>query len=300
MNIYDITGTLLKTVQLKEEAVHERELMKSNFIRLSWNDRSLYRLPVGAYIVHEGVRYMLLDPYTPSKARHLEFNYSPEFQHPTMWPGRLPYYVRQGETKKYDFVASNFPSTLAQHVVDIINEYNIPDLGNDWTLVYSSDLGVAGTCSFPSVDILSALTEICNVFKCQYNLDFESHTLRLGNFSEWVDGTHLGFSLADEPAGYVPVELKSGENLGVATKTESKEEYHNAYYVQGSNKNQAKVSDNGDLVQVTERLTLDENEYPDSTIYLDENGEEIMPTEEKTAKEIFEESGLPLLAKSLV
>ena len=296
IEIYNIDNTLLRSVVLTKEAVHEQELMKSNFIRLAWNDRTLYTLPVGAYIIVDGVKYMLLDPYTPKNTRHREFRYEPEFQHPTMWLTRLPFYAQQ-DGKKYDFTYANYPSTIANYLCDVINDLNIDYLNSKWDAnerrlkpvtwdaVVDSSLQVTGVCSFNSVDLFSAAGVIANTFDCQFNFDYESCQLRVGNPSD-------DFSLKFEQIGYQPILLKSGVNTGVASVSESKEDFHNAFYVQGSTRNLSKVSDSGMAVQVTERLTLG-SDYPDSVIYTDGNGHEI-------TKAQFDAMGVPALMKSLI
>ena len=296
MEIYSIDGTLLKSVSLTKDAVHEQELMKSNFIRLAWNDRTLYPLPVGSYIIVDGVRYMLLEDYTPKQNRHRSFTYTPEFQHPLMWLGKIPFwhdiadpYDPSRTIRKYDWTYANYPQTIANYLANFVEELGIDDLNDHerpWTALVDSRLKVTGSCSFNSLDVLSAASVIANTFDCQFNFDFRAKQIRFGNFDE-------EFSLTFEEQGYTPVVLKSGENVGVASVTESKEDYHNAYLVQGSTRNLSKVTESGDTVQVTERLTLNPETNPDSIIYLSNDGEEI-------SKAAFDASGVPLISKSLV
>lgn len=278
-------------VPILKDAVHEQELMKSNFIRLSWNDRSLYTIPVGSYIMHDGVKYMLLDPYTPKKNRHKSFTYTPEFQHPIIWLGRIPFWKGtpdpnnpddrwKDKDKRYDWSYANYPATIAKALTDFINGLNLSDIGITWEAMVDGTLPTTGVVPFNSVDILSAAASIASIFKCQYNFDFEKKKFYLGNFKSG------SFSLSGED----PVTLKSGDNVGVASVTESKEDYHNAYFVQGSTRNLSKVSTNGDYVQVTNRLTLPTQ---DSFIYVNEKGQEI-------TKAQFDASGVPLCAKSLI
>ena len=291
ITIYDKDGNT-KNVPLTKEAVHEQELMKSNFIRLSWNDRSLYTIPVGSYIMHEGVKYMLLDPYTPKQNRHKSFTYTPEFQHPIMWLGRIPFYTTvndpttEEDVKKYDWTYANYPRTIIDYLKEFVNEkVALSDIGTNWQIEVDPNLPTTGVVSFNSLDVLSAAAAIANAFDCQYNFDFQSKYIRFGNFK---DG---GFALSSAE----PVVLKSGENIGVASVSESKEDYHNAYFVQGSTRNLSKLTDNGEFVQVVNRLTLNPSDFsqggnPDSMIYVDENGREIPSLP----------SGVPLCAKSLI
>ena len=271
MDIYNIDGTLFKSVSLSKDAVHEQELMKSNFIRLTWNDRVIETIPVGSYILVDGVKYMLLEDYAPKQNRHRSFTYTPEFQHPVMWLSKIPFWQEIADpsdpTKKvrrYDWSYANFPQTIANYLASFIQGLGMEDLNDtekEWTALVDERIQMTGVCAFSSVDVLSACSVIANTFDCQFNIDFEAKQIRFGNFEAKTQGIE-GFSLKFEDLGYQEPVLKSGRNVGVASVTETKEEYHNAYLVQGSTRNLSKTSDSGDPVQVTERLTLLPEVFP--------------------------------------
>ena len=92
MVIYDINGNELLSAIITESAEHERELSKSNFVKLSWNSDSKTVIPAGSYIVpfSDNIKYRLLDKYTPSETA-TGFKYEPEFQHPLMLLSRIPF-----------------------------------------------------------------------------------------------------------------------------------------------------------------------------------------------------------------
>lgn len=295
MDIYNIDGTLFKSVSLAKDAVHEQELMKSNFIRLTWNDRASETIPVGSFIVYEGVRYMLLEDYTPKQNRHRSFTYTPEFQHPVIWLSKIPFWQEIADpsdptktVRRYDWSYANYPQTISNYLASFIQGLGIEDLNDtekEWTALVDERIQMTGVCAFSSVDVLSACSVIANTFDCQFNIDFEAKQIRFGNPDEH-------FSLRFDGTGYEAPVLKSGQNVGVASVTETKEEYHNAYLVQGSTRNLSKKSDSGDPVQVTERLTLLPDANPDSIIYL--NGDT------EVTKEQFDALGVPMLFKSLI
>lgn len=295
MNIYNANNEVIASVVLDSNAVHEEELMKGNFVRLSWYESRRRELPVGAYIIpfDDGVRYTLFDPYAPGRERHKKFNYKPEFQHPVMWLGRIPFIHLQGDisswataTKKYDWTYTGYAGTLAAELVQYINWLSgvYPAFGNifgtGWTAAVSNDLASTKTCSFASLDILSAVAEMAGQWDCEYHFDFVEKKLRFGTVSYNRDGistTQL---------------LKSGENVQVASVSESKEGYYNSFVVLGSTKNLSQQNAAGENVQVTERLTLS-SDYPDSMIYVDNDGMEL-------TRAAFLAKGLPLLTKELV
>ena len=93
ISIYEIDGTLLLSPILTKDAEHEEELMKSDFISLSWSDVAFYELPVGAYIIPyvDGVKYMLLEPYIPEQKSEGEWKYEPKFHHEKMYASKVTF-----------------------------------------------------------------------------------------------------------------------------------------------------------------------------------------------------------------
>ena len=77
-----------------------------------------------------------------------------------------------------------------------------------WGFVITSSLDtVTATCTFNSVDFLSALTEVCNKFSTdngtvEYIIDWESRIIRFG----------VNISSGDN------VTLRVGDNIGVASQ----------------------------------------------------------------------------------
>ena len=57
IDIFDISGKkieggeVLNDLLITSSCQHVEELMKSNYVQLSWNDAQKYTLPVGSYIV---------------------------------------------------------------------------------------------------------------------------------------------------------------------------------------------------------------------------------------------------------
>ena len=295
MKIYAPNNTELFDVAIAKEAVHEEEIMTSNFVKLSWYGRKRETLPVGSYIIpfSDNVRYVLFDPYTPSKERHRKFRFEPQFQHPVMWLGRIPFIHLQGNTtswasatKKFDWTYTGYPSVLAQEIVTYINWLSgvYPAFGavfgTGWTALVSNNLTATESCSFNSTDILSAAAEMASQWDCEYHFDFDQKVFHFGTVS--YERT-LGQNVV----------LKSGVNIQVANVSASKEPYYNSFVVLGSTKNLSQQDSAGQNVQVLERLTLDPVSNPDSMIYVGNDGAEI-------TREQFLSSGLPMLTKELI
>ena len=92
MEIKDIQGNILIDALVTESAVKTEELMKQDSITLSWKAITAEELPVGSYVIHNGVRYSLLSPYRPQQLDEVAFEYRPEFHHPVMRWQHLPFF----------------------------------------------------------------------------------------------------------------------------------------------------------------------------------------------------------------
>ena len=74
MKIYGTDGAELLEAVLTEGAEHEEELMKSDFIKFSFSADVRITLHVGAYIVFNGLKYRLSEPYQPSQESEIELD----------------------------------------------------------------------------------------------------------------------------------------------------------------------------------------------------------------------------------
>ena len=260
MEIYGLNGNLLLNPPTTQDAVHVEELMRSNYVRLSWYGTSKVKLPVGAYVVLDGVKYSLLDEYAPLSVSECSFKYEPEFQHPYMALGRmpLPYYGKDANNQEvvdYDWNITDKPANILAYICACINKALGIDPRSDvgWGFALTSSLDVVtATCSFNSVDILSGLAEICNKFStdngiAEYVIDWENRVIRFG----------VNISVGSG------ISLKVGENICPASVNGSKDKYYNRFVVKGSTRNVSRKSVNGqENVSTNTRLTLDPDKYP--------------------------------------
>ncbi len=268
ITIYDPNGRTIASVPITKDVIHEREMMTSNFVRLSWYDVQGTVLQVGSYIIpyDDGIRYVLLDPYAPTSEKHKKFKYEPQFEHPIMWLRKLPFIHREGDTtswatsrKKFDWTYTGVPQTLANEVPRYINWLSsvYPAFGvvfgTGWTARIAGTLPATASFSFESVDVLSACAEMANVCECEYHFDFERKIFYFGQVSYLRSGSTIP-------------EFKCGRNVGVPNVSLSKEDSFNCFVVKGGTRNISQRSPSGDNVQVTERLPLKESKYPDSII----------------------------------
>lgn len=267
MVIYDINDSKIFEASLTESAEHEEELGKSNLIRLSWQSDIKTTLPVGAYIVpfDDGIKYRLLDPYTPNEDA-TAFKYTPEFQHPLMWLSRVPFLydttdADKNPIKQQEWSYDGLTTNALQKACDAINEA-LGITENKFTYTLCGNVDASVSFSVSANDILSVLSSIaqgCKNNPCEWHLSWKHRTLYFGQVS-----INLGEN--------VPI-LKAHDNIQYPSISESKENYYNCFYPQGSTKNMSRKALVGTGNYATlARIGLDKTIYPDGHIYIDENG----------------------------
>lgn len=267
MVIYDINDSKIFEAPLTESAEHEEELGKSNLIRLSWQSDIKITLPVGAYIVpfDDGIKYRLLDPYTPNEDA-TAFKYTPEFQHPLMWLSRVPFLydttdADKNPIKQQEWSYDGLTTNALQKTCDAINEaLGITENKFTYTLCGNVDASVSFSVSANDIlSVLSSIAQACKNNPCEWHLSWKHRTLYFGQVS-----INLGEN--------VPI-LKAHENIQYPSISESKENYYNCFYPQGSTKNMSRKALVGTGNYATlARIGLDKTIYPDGYIYIDENG----------------------------
>ena len=198
--IYKPDGTTLLTfgvdIDFNGTPFHEEEMMKSNFVEVSWNDTTRYTLPAGSYILLDDVKYLLLEPYSPDQKSEASFTYTVQFQHPVMLLGKMPFIHVSGDTtsweaatKDTDWTYTGSASTIAARLVECINWVSSVDesfgdlFGDEWTANVSNDLIASATCSFSSLSIFGAASEMANKFDCEFHFDYENKQFRFGTVS---------------------------------------------------------------------------------------------------------------------
>lgn len=251
ITIYYPDGSVLMTVPLQGDAESVSELMRSDYVQLDWNASGGDTLPAGAYIMHDGCKYSLLDPYTPEQVDELQHTYTPQFHSKVMGWGKIPYFHYNNATnvnlpdKEPDW---SLTDTAVNHLRSICTSLK-QETGETWALAVSDDLNASGakTVSFQSADMLSALNAIASEFDAEWWADEATHTISLAKRAAFGD----------------PVTLTVGDNVGVPSVTESKEGYYNRFYVFGSTRNVTQDATGADVnTLVNKRLTLASDTYP--------------------------------------
>lgn len=251
MEIKDIQGNILFDVPITQSAVKTEELMKQYNITLSWNAVVNGVLPLGSYIEHEGIRYSLLEPYSPEQRDEATYEYRPVFQHPIMRLGKALFffYTYSGGSivsKELDWSLTDNPANFMSAICDAISN----ELGEEWSYEVASDLAVSASLSFSNTDIFSALNSIAGAFETEWWFDYANRVLYLSKASHGE-----------------AITLEVGQNIGVPQVTQSKEGYYTRFYGFGSTRNidQSYAGANVNSI-VNRRLTLDPAKYPNGYI----------------------------------
>lgn len=280
MKIYDINNAELLDVSVTENAVHEEELMKSDFVKLSWNDTEWYVLPADAYVMpfDDGVKYSLFEPYSPEQKSEAEWHYEPSFMHPKMYISKVPF-TRDSrdsdgnEITLLEWSYTGYVETLLSYFCERINNvFNRSDSqANAFNAIMQGVTNDIVSISFDAVDIMSALNSLAGQLECEWHLDWSTNFLYFGHIEINTDERKV---------------LEVGKNIGVPSLRSSKEGFWNTFLAQGGTRNISRRAASGEHVQANVRLSLDkdvayplnQDDYPngitlpDGVIYTDNEG----------------------------
>lgn len=247
MDIKDIQGNIILSVSISQECEHVEELMKSDYIQLSWNSNSKDVLPAGSYIEYKGEKHSLLEPYSPTQEDEVEFTYQPQFQSKIMIWGKTPFFMytyadNTITNREPDWNLTDNPANFMSVVVDAIKN----ETGDIWTYSIGESLPASASLSFQSIDIFSALNQIANAFETEW----------------WVDKVNKVIHLSKASHGDA-VLLEVGGNVNTPSVTSSKEGYYTRFYAFGSTRNIVQDYKGANVNNlVNKRLTLDPVKYP--------------------------------------
>ena len=247
IDIKDISGKILFSVQKNDETVFVEELMSSDYIRLSWHSDKGDSIPVSSYIEYDGEKYRLLETYTPQMENEAEYVYSPKFDSRVIAWGKqiVPVYTYGTDgttvkTREMDWEFTGSPADAMFMVKQAIKN----ETGEEWTVQLSDSLPATISISSQSASILSVLNSIADECETEWWTDKNTNTLYL---SKCVKGD--------------PITLEVGKQVGVPSVTDNSEGYYTRFYAFGSTRNIVQESLEGGA-SVNKRLTLDPVKYP--------------------------------------
>lgn len=247
IDIKTISGELLLSVPILQDAVCHEELMVSDYVALSWNSDDNDELPAGAYIEFEGERYSLLEPYKPTMVTEGEFKYAPQFHsRVSAWdkqPACVYTYESDGvtvKTREFDWTIVGSPADAMQIIKQAIKN----ETGEEWNVKIAESLPASIEISSQTSSIKSVLASIADQCQTEYWVEKATNTLHLSK-------CEFGEEVA----------LEVGSNIGVPSVMMGGNEYYTRYYALGSSRNitQGTAGING---SVNKRLTLDPTAFP--------------------------------------
>lgn len=248
IEIRSISGEVMLSVPVLEEAVVHKELMASDYVQLAWNSDSAEAIPAGAYVEHEGERYSLLAPYRPERVNELEYKYHPQFMsRVAVWdkhPACIYTYEDDGITiksREFDWTFAGSPADAIHIALQSVRN----ETGEDWKAALSDSLPSSIELACQASSILSVISSIAELCETEYWMDMSTNTLHI---SKCEFGTE--------------VDLEVGHNIGVPSVSASSDKgYYTRYYALGSTRNITQAS-SGTNSLVNKRLTLDPAVYP--------------------------------------
>lgn len=195
ITIFDVNGNALMQVPITKEAKWERDMSTYNYISLPFNAATKVVLPVGAYIEHtyyiDKVRkvtrkFLLLEPYEPEQINEMSWKYEPQFQHPEMILGKVPFYINTKNSQNEDIHKTTFPFTntidkFAYLITSFLNdEIKLENCG--WRVIFQNVPAIAITVNFNDNDFRSALTAIVKAIGDNYewHIDYDNEIIYIG------------------------------------------------------------------------------------------------------------------------
>ena len=248
IDIKDISGNILYSVLPTQENERVEELMKQDYVELSWYSDQKELIPAGAYIEYGGEKFSLLEPYSPLQNDELKFTYSPQFQSRIMGWGKILFFMYSYDAsgnitgRETDWSLTDNPTNFMAAIVSAIEN----ETGEKWTYSVDASLPASSSLTFQNVDILSALNMVSSAFGTEW----------------WTDKNNKVLHLSKASHGE-PVTVEVGVNVGTPTVTNSKEGYYTRFYAFGSTRNIVQDYKGANVNNlVNKRLTLDPVKYP--------------------------------------
>lgn len=250
IDVKNIDGSVVFSVITDENSVYNQELMKSDYVKLSWESDEDIALPAGTYIEYDGERYKLLDNYKPSQNDECSYNYTPQFQSRVMnWDKQVtPVYTYEedGSTVKGKELDWEFTGSPADAMY-IIKQAIKNETGEEWNVEISEGLPATISISSQSSSIFGMLNTISSECNTEWWADKKTNTLYL---SKCIFGE--------------PITLEVGKNVNIPSVNNDSEGYFTRFYAFGSTRNITQDYNSGQATNhiVNKRLTLNPTKYP--------------------------------------
>lgn len=279
----NIVPKVYDSAQLQDNLEH------SGGISLSWKSKTDGEIPIGSYVTYNGLRYILLDPYAPSKeggpknTRACYYKYDVQFKHPQglldktpLWFDSRDAYGNPIELRTTSY--TGYPYVIVKKVVDFMAEY--ANKMNDDFFAEAVGLTKDGNNKWQSTWTFNITAQVD-----QYGIPTNKSAIITVGF----DGSSIKGaidSIADAMGCNVYWDWANKEIIFVAGTTIDGESF-NCFHVLGGTTNMGKATVSGGFAAVTQRLTLNETLYPGSIIDMRPNHSGIRLTKELILDNIY-------------
>lgn len=193
--IFDVSDNPILTVPITKETRWNRELMKSNFISLSFRLAEKVILPVCSYIIYtykiDKVRevtrkFFLMESYEPTQMDEMSWKYTPEFQHPEMLLSKVPFFIFGRNSKGEEIMKYIFPYygtfvDISNVIKTFLND-NIKLGKCGWNVIFLGVSDKSVKISFSNNDFRSALGLIAKAISdnCEWHIDYDNEIIYFG------------------------------------------------------------------------------------------------------------------------
>lgn len=246
IQIKNISGTTIIEAPITDSCEYVRELMKDDYVKLSFSHDTLIPLKEGSYIEYNGIKYSLLEPYEPAYKTEINLLYEPAFHSPvSAWKKQTLFYTEQG-LEEVDWTGTMTPVQFLSVIVGNLKKYR----GDIYTLAIDSELTGSKNIAFQSTSIFEALDKIAQAWETEW----------------WVDGTVINLGKCSYGT---PVKLESGVDTSIPSISASNDGYFTRFYAFGSTRNITQDYDSGSVQNhiIQKRLKLPVSKYPNG--YMD-------------------------------
>lgn len=219
IKIFSPSGGALGIFPLLEAAVRKTELMGADTVTLQWDDEcaddeDALSLPLGSYIVVDGVKFRLIAPYSPQQSNELAWHYEPVFHSPASALTTKPFFFYMEDLCETDFnINGEF-----KEFTDALAKAILKSTGETWEVSAPADLGTRSV-SFSQQTIFGAVGDIADAFGC-----------------EWTAG-EAGISFVKDATSEDARTLTVGEDITAPSPSNTEADYFNRYYAFGSTRN---------------------------------------------------------------
>lgn len=248
IDVKSISGELMLSVPVLDDAVSREELMVSDYVQLSWHSDKGDILPAGAYIEIDGERYSLLKPYYPAMQNEAAYGYTPQFHSRIIrWQKIIvPVYTysEDGATIMSRELDWSFTGTPAD-AMSMIQQAIENETGERWSVTLGDDLPENVSITAQSSSVWSILSDLADQCETEWWVNKAANWLYLSKCIHGVSAT-----------------LEVGRNVKIPSVTQNTEDYFTRFYAFGSTRN---ITQDDGVVQgsiINKRLTLDPTKYP--------------------------------------